>query len=108
MRIEAPEHFRAWRETPHLIRFQNGESLRDLVAHTADALRFVLERHADQTVVLVSHESANKALLLQLLDQPLSAYWRLAQDPCAINVIEIEGLTVRVRRVNDTHHLLRP
>jgi broad specificity phosphatase PhoE len=29
-------------------------------------------------VVLVGHNSVNRALLRQPLDQPLSAYWRLA------------------------------
>jgi phosphoserine phosphatase len=44
-------------------------------------------------------------LLTQLLDQPLSAYWRLAQQPCAINEIDIEGRRMRVLRVNDISHL---
>jgi hypothetical protein len=35
------------------------------------------------------------------------AYWRIAQNPCAINVIEIEGSAVRVLSVNDTGHLRR-
>jgi hypothetical protein len=34
-----------------------------------------------ETVVLVGHDNANRALLLQLLEQPLSAYWRIAQGP---------------------------
>ena len=71
---------------PQLMRFPGGESLQDLVARAADALRFVLARHeaSSDTVVLVGHDSVNRALLLQLLDQPLPAYWRVAQQPCAI------------------------
>jgi broad specificity phosphatase PhoE len=105
MREAHPEVFAAWFATPHLVRFPNGESLQDLVARTADALRFVLARHADETVVLVGHDSINRALLLQLLDQPLSAYWRMIQDPCSINEIEVVGGYVRVLRINDTSHL---
>lgn len=44
-------------------------------------------------------------LLLQLLDQPISAYWRLAQSPCAINKIDITGRHVRIEQINDTSHL---
>ena len=44
-------------------------------------------------------------LLLQLLDQPLSAYWRLAQDPCCINEIDFIDGQVRALRINDTEHL---
>ena len=54
---------------------------------------------------MVGHDSVNRALLLQLLDQPLAAYWKLAQDPCTLNEVEVEGDTVQVRRINDTSHL---
>jgi phosphoserine phosphatase len=97
--------FAAWFATPHLVRFPNGESLQDLVARTSNALRMVLARPPDETIVLVGHDSVNRALLLQLLDQPLSAYWRVAQDPCCINEIDVAGGRVNVRRINDTQHL---
>ena len=88
------------------MRFPGGESLQDMVARTGEALRLVRERHpaAGETVVLVGHDSVNRALLLQLLDQPLSAYWRLAQSPCAVNEIDL-GSGVSVQRINETFHL---
>ncbi len=104
-RGEDPHLFAAWFATPHLIRFPGGESLQDVVARTSDALRHALAHHDGSTVVLVGHDSVNRALLLQLLDQPLSAYWRLTQSPCCINEIDITGGHVEVRRVNDTTHL---
>jgi phosphoserine phosphatase len=102
---ENPTLFAAWFATPHLIRFPNGESLQDLVARAANALRFVLARHPNDTVVLVGHDSANRALLMQLLDQPLSAYWRLAQSPCCLNEIDITGGKISVQRINETGYL---
>jgi phosphoserine phosphatase len=109
VRATWPELFATWQTAPHLVRFPEGDSLQDLVARTADALRFVLERHASEmeTVVLVGHDSVNRALLLQLLDQPLSAYWRIAQEPCAINEIDILDGHICVQRINETHHLER-
>jgi phosphoserine phosphatase len=104
-RAEDPHLFAAWFATPHLIRFPGGESLQDVVARTSNALRHALAHHDGATVVLVGHDSVNRALLLQLLDQPLSAYWRLTQSPCCINEIDITGGRVEVRRVNDTTHL---
>jgi phosphoserine phosphatase len=100
-----PALFAAWLTTPHLIKFPKGESLQDLVVRSADALRFLLVHHPDQTVVAVGHDSVNRALLLQLLDQPLSAYWRTEQDPCCINEIDIVDGGVRVRCINETYHL---
>jgi probable phosphoglycerate mutase len=100
-----PELFAAWFATPHLVRFPSGESLQDMVARTADALRLVLNRHVDDTVVLVGHTSVNRALLVQLVDQPLSAYWRLAQAPCCVNEIDVVGGRIVVIRINETQHL---
>lgn len=105
VKAEAPEAYRQWKTTPQRVRFPGGESLQDLLARAADVLRLVLERHAGETVVLVGHDSVNRALLLQLLDAPLSAYGRLVQDPCTLNEIDIEGGEVRIERINDTSHL---
>lgn len=101
----APELLAVWFAMPHLVRFPNGDSLQDLIARTADAIRFVLARHPTEIVVLVGHDSVNRAILLQLLDQPLSAYWRIAQSPCAINEIDILGGRIHVERINDASHL---
>jgi probable phosphoglycerate mutase len=104
-REQHPAAFDLWFAAPQLMRFPGGESLQDLARRAADALRFVIDAHADATVVLVGHDSFNRALLMLLLDQPLSAYWKLAQSPCAINEMEVAEGHVRVLRVNDTTHL---
>ncbi|HVA35117.1 MAG TPA: histidine phosphatase family protein [Stellaceae bacterium] len=105
MRDAEPALFACWFATPQLMRFPGGESLQDLVARTADAIRLVGERHPRDTVVLVGHVSVNRALLLQCLDMPLSAYWRLEQEPCALNEIRLVNAHVHVVRVNDAHHI---
>jgi probable phosphoglycerate mutase len=99
---EAPD---VRRSASQLARFPGGESLQDLVARTSDALRVALARHPKETVVMVGHDSVNKALLLQLLDQPLSAYWKVSQDPCTLNEVDIDDGVIQVRRINDTSHL---
>ena len=105
VRAEAPDAFKLWHLAPHLMRFPSGESLQDLVARTSDALRTVIARHPTGPVVMVGHDSVNRALLLQVLDQPLEAYWKLAQDPCCLNEVLIEGDKIQILRINDTSHL---
>lgn len=102
---EDPALFGAWFATPHLVRFPNGESLQDVAVRSADALRSILATHSDETVVLVSHDSVNRVMLLQFLDLPLSAYWRLAQQPCCVNEIDMADGKICVVRVNETYHL---
>ena len=97
--------FAAWFATPHLVRFPNGEALQDVAARVANAVRMALVRHPDETIVLVGHDSVNRALLLQFLDLPPSAYWRLAQEPCCLNEIDMTSQKACVRRINETQHL---
>jgi len=98
-----PALFELWFSAPHLVRFPNGESLQDVVMRAANVLRLVRERHADETVAVVGHSIGNRALLLQTLDQPLSAYWRLGQDPCSVSEIELLGHMTTVKRLNETY-----
>jgi probable phosphoglycerate mutase len=107
VKATSPELLGLWSSAPHLMRFPGGDALQDVAARAADALRFAIHRHpaATDTVILIGHDSVNRALLSQLLDQPISAYWRLGQHPCALNEIEIVGDRVVVLRVNDAAHL---
>jgi len=99
-----PELFECWFAAPQLVRFPRGESFQDLLARMANVLRWVRERHADETVVVVGHSSGNRALLLQALDQPLSAYWRLAQAPCSVSEVELLLRTATVQRFNEVFY----
>jgi phosphoserine phosphatase len=99
------EQYETWHTVPQMFRFPQGESLQDLVLRAADVLRSVLQRHRDQTIVLVSHDSVNRALLTQVLDQPLSAYSRIVIEPCGITEIEFVDNIARVLGVNETQHL---
>ncbi len=103
-----PALFAAWFATPQLVRFPNGESLQDLAARAGNVLRFVLEKHRDDTIVLVGHDSVNRVLLLQCLDLPLSGYWRIDQQPCCLNEIDVGGGKTCIVRINETHHLDAP
>jgi phosphoserine phosphatase len=105
VRAQWPALFERWLRSPHLVRFPHGDSLQDLVARVANVLRLVLERHREETVVVVGHSSGNRAMLLQSLEQPLSAYWCLEQEPCAVSEIELLEHGARVRRFNETQHL---
>lgn len=102
---EDPKMFQQWLAAPQLVRFPEGESLQDLQARAADAMRVAIQQHPAQTIVMVSHDSFNRAALMHLLDQPLSAYWKLAQAPCAINEISLLQEGAVIRAVNQTSHL---
>jgi phosphoserine phosphatase len=100
-----PEKVELWYRRADLVAIPGGESLQDLLARVAHALRVVVERHPEETVVLVGHDSVNRVMLLHALELPLSRYWLLAQAPCAINQITAAKDGFWVRSVNETCHL---
>ena len=105
IRAENPRLLDQWVLAPHLVRFPQGESLQDLIARTSNVVRIVLERHPAETVVLVGHDSGIRAMLLQLLDVPISGYWRFTQSPAAISEVEVLAHAGRVISLNETDHL---
>jgi broad specificity phosphatase PhoE len=99
------EGFKAWMERPHLTIIDNAETLQDIQARLARALDHMRKAHPEDTVIAVGHDSTNRVLLTLALDLPLSRYWHLQQDPCAINVLSFDGDGCRVVAVNGTAHL---
>lgn len=104
-RTRWPAEVESWYRTPHLTRIPGGESLPEVAARTAAVLRDVIAKHENDTVVLAAHDSVNRVILMQVLDMPLSGYWRLTQDPCAINEIYYANGRYSLRTMNDTCHL---
>jgi phosphoserine phosphatase len=94
-----------WHRRPDLVRPPGGESLQDVLARVADALRVLVGRHPTDAVLLVGHDSVNRVLLLHALQLPLARYWQLGQDPCAINRIEASPEGFVVHTMNDVAHL---
>lgn len=104
-RARWPGEVELWYRRPDLVRIPGGEALQEVLARVAHVLRVVVDRHPEETVVLVGHESVNRVILLHALELPLSRYWLLAQAPCAINEIIAARDGFSVRSVNETCHL---
>ena len=106
-RAADPDLYDRWYAAPATVRFPGGESLQDLVLRAGDALRLAAAEAVDdgRVLVLVTHDSVGRAVLMQALDQPLSAYRRLVISPCGITEIDAAGAGTQVLGVNATEHL---
>ena len=100
-----PDETKLWFRTPHIAAIPGGETLAALLSRTSAALRDILWRHPDQTVVLVGHDSVNRVLLLFALEAPLSRYWHLRQEPCAVNELFFDNDSFIIGSINQTQHL---
>ncbi len=105
VRAESAALFDRWFSAPELLRFPGGESLQDLLGRTADALRQLLGDDPDGMIVVVAQDSVNRAILMQVLQQSPSTYWRTVQSPCGLSEIEIDHDHARLVRMNETAHV---
>jgi probable phosphoglycerate mutase len=105
VRARWPALLDTWYRAPDWAAIPGGETLQELAARAVSALREVMRRHPQDTVVLVGHDSVNRAILLHALGLPLSGYRRLGQGPCAINELDFSGDGFVVLSMNETSHL---
>lgn len=96
---------RTWYTEPHNAPIPGGEQLAMAQFRAMGALREVVNRHPDETVVIVGHATLNRLLLLGIFDIGLKHFWHLGQDLAAINLLEFDGQAFTLVRMNDTGHL---
>lgn len=100
-----PERYRLWRAAPQELQFPQGESLLQVQSRLQALLERLLQEYAGRTVVLVGHMVVNRVLLCTLLGLDLRFFWRLGQDPAAVNWVHYEDGSGRLLLLNDTCHL---
>lgn len=100
-----PELYRQWQQSPDLVTFPGGESLKIVLDRTVAMLDELSQAHPDQTVALFSHEIVTKTLLGYVLGMELSAHWRVPQDNGCINAFFYAPSRMSLIYLNDTCHL---
>jgi len=100
-----PDETELWFRVPHLAMIPGGETLMAVLSRAVAALRDIMRPHPDGSVVLVGHDSVNRALLLFALELPPSRYWHLRQDPCGVNELLFDSGSFIIGSINQTQHL---
>jgi broad specificity phosphatase PhoE len=95
-----------WINQPHLVKFPEGESLSDVEKRAVACFKEIVESH--NFSIIVSHRVVIKVILLHILGLPLSAFWKVKQDPCAITRIDYNGGRYTILSLNESYHLYKP
>ena len=98
--------YASWEADPFTFAPRGGESGAAVLARALAALRDILDRHAGQRVLVVSHKATIRLVLSSLLGfDPRGYRDRLDQAPACLNVLDFRD-PVRARLIlfNDTSH----
>jgi phosphoserine phosphatase len=107
IRAEYPELQKAWREAPATVTLPGGESFRDVLERAWPGFCRACEGlGSEETLLLVTHDGVNRALLCRILGLPLERVWAFRQAPTCLNLLEGDdpGHLVVVR-LNDASHI---
>ena len=96
---------RKWSERPHQVRFPGGESLSMVGKRSLASLERIRAENPRATVFVVAHRVVTKVLMCAVLGLGNAAFWKIRQDNCAYNIIELSEDGATVVLMNDTCHM---
>ncbi len=97
--------YKAWLDTPHLVKFPDGETLNDVKRRAIKGFQSALAKSEDGSFIIVSHRVVNKVLICALLGLGISSFWQIKQDTGCINIFELSSQRLVLSLLNETYHL---
>jgi alpha-ribazole phosphatase len=91
----------------HIYQPQEGESYSELQKRVGTFFYTLLEKHIDDTVLLLSHTGALTMLLLKLFDKPITKenYEKFKPGNTAVTILEVLPNKITTHILNNTDHL---
>lgn len=100
-----PDNFKLWRDQPHMAEIPNGETIEIAQKRMIDFVNSNILESDKKSFLVVSHSVTIRLLLLHILSMDLKHYYKLKQDNCAINLIELRTNGPVLIKYNDTCHM---
>jgi len=90
-----------WNSARSISRPPYGETMLEAQGRIVGAMEQLRSRHAEQSVILVSHSDIIKAALLYHLGMPIDAYARFDVEPASISTVVVGDWGSKVLRLNE-------
>ena len=105
--IRYPDEIALWNERPHDFIAVGGESMLDVYARMKASIGHIVSRHVGQTVAVISHGCAIRALLSYAASGSITGLSDVCwSDNTGVSLIEFDNdMRPRVVYVNDVTHL---
>jgi probable phosphoglycerate mutase len=100
------DEYRVWEADPFTFAPVGGESGQSVLARALPVIRDIVERHASEEVLVVSHKATIRLVLSNLLGfDPRGYRDRLDQSPACLNVVDFkDAARARLMLFNDVSH----
>ena len=105
---ENPQALAAWERGSWMAQPPGGETQQEVIARVVPCVIDLLNKHTGQTILLVSHKSALRLLMGNMLNMSLPANRSLRLDPASISELRVTGDSTQLYRYNNTNHLAKP
>lgn len=100
-----PDEAEQFVHSPGHVQIPGGETYSEVQERMEQLVLELVKKHDGQTIVIVSHGAAIRAVLCAALHMPLDYVGAIRQDNTAVNIVEYYGEQAIVTLVNDIHHL---
>ncbi len=94
-----------WMTEPHKLNLPEAERLIDLQERLLKIVNYLVKENVNKNILIVSHGTAIKTLILGILGIDLSVYNRLSISNVSLSIIEYRDYSPVLRVLNDTSHL---
>lgn len=94
-----------WRETPHLAKIPDGETIVELKERALNKLLEIIKDNGDKNILIVSHGITIKVLVAALMGIDLGNIHKIRQDNTGLNIFEYRNGVFYLNLLNDTSHL---
>ncbi|MGD1995914.1 MAG: histidine phosphatase family protein [Anaerolineae bacterium] len=106
MEARYPELYARWKNRADSdYTWPGGERRADFFRRVAAACDELLSRHAQGSVIIVTHGGTTRACLAHLLPHELGEWWSYPLGNCSVTRVAVENGEARLTALNDTDHL---
>lgn len=100
-----PDLVQAWSSNPGRVRIPGGEMFAELQERACGAVKDLLARHDNETILVVSHGATIRMIVCDVLGIDIDRAWQIRQDNTAVNIIDFHDGRGIIQVLNDIHHL---
>lgn len=100
-----PDVSSIWRQSPHLAKIPNAESLIKVRERSMGKLMEILNENPDKNILVVSHGITIKTMICAIMGIDISNIHKIRQDNTAVNIFKFSKSGFETLLLNDAHHL---